>query len=275
MAEPVSIDVPIDSDGAYSLMFGYGDSSSLSLVLGFRKKSTRTVLQAVRDMNGDGIVDLVTHSLEGRSVLKQRSRYEVHFGKQGADGIAFDTNVAASVQPRGRAGAIQAWGYSAFGLYDFDGDGQVDIFLSHIKTGIGGMARALVGNSVVLDLEIYRMQAGRYPSKPTFKRRIKPRFRPFSDRDALFFPVALVGDVTGDGRLDLVFGQSRQALFVLVGAGGTELFAHEPQEVTAELPRDLSRDMRLLDINDDQKQDLLFHHRSDTEPHWVTLLIAK
>ena len=132
----------------------------------------------------------------------------MHLGKASPEGITFEKKSSTVIHPQGKAGAMQASGYSTFALHDFDRDGQVDIILSQIRTGIGGMARALVGNSVSLDLEVYRMEKGRYPAKPTFRRQIKPSFRPFSGRDVMFFPAALVGDVTGDGRLDLLVGKS-------------------------------------------------------------------
>ena len=68
-----SPDVPFNSDGAYSLIFGFGDASAFSLLVGCREKTKQTVLHSFRDKNGDGVADLLTHSLEGRSMLRQRS----------------------------------------------------------------------------------------------------------------------------------------------------------------------------------------------------------
>ena len=275
VAEVFPSNVPFDSDGAYSLMFEYGDATNLSLVLGLHKSSERTVLQSVHDMNGDGIVDLLTHSLKGRSVLKQQSQYELHLGRGRPEGIMFETKASTTIEPLKKGGALQPWGYSTYSLHDFDGDGQTDILLTHIRIGIGGMARALIGNSVSLDLEVYQMANGSYPSKPSFRRQIKPSFRPLSKRNTMFFPVAFVGDISGDGLLDLLVGKSRQELHVWMGVSGPELFQEAPQKVKIDLPADHSRDIRLVDINGDQKQDLLLHHRSENKANRVTMLIAK
>ena len=56
--------------------------------------------------------------------------------------------------------------------------------------------------------------------------------------------------------------------------GGPELLARLPQRVAVTLPGD-ERNTWLFDVNEDGKQDVLMHHPSTTEPHRVTILIAR
>ena len=89
-----------------------------------------------------------------------------------------------------------------------------------------------------------------------------------------FFPAVLKGDVNGDGRSDLVVGQSPAELHVYLGVPGLGLLARQPQKVAVALPDD-ERKTRLVDLNKDGKQDILMHHPSITEPNRLTILIAR
>jgi len=274
VAERFPVDVAFDSDGAYSILFGFSDKSTFSALVGFGKQDQQTVLCAVRDMNGDGVADLVTHSLEGRSRLKQRSRYEVHFGRPtpgSRGGIRFARDADTAVEPRGRSAAGELAGYSSLWIEDFDGDGEVDLLRYDVEIGVGAMIGALLGSSVSMDAELYGMEDGVYPEDAT---------RDFeTDFDIRrggggFFPAVLVGDVNGDGRSDVLVGKSREALHVFLGVPGPELLARDPLEVQARLPRD-ERNSRLVDLDRDGRQDVLLYHASTTGPQRVSLLIAR
>jgi hypothetical protein len=84
----------------------------------------------------------------------------------------------------------------------------------------------------------------------------------------------LIGDVTGDRRADLLVGKGKKTLHVYVGVPGPELFAREAQKVAVAIPNN-EKYTWLVDLNRDGKQDVLIHHPSTTEPHRVTLLIAR
>ena len=83
-----------------------------------------------------------------------------------------------------------------------------------------------------------------------------------------------MGDLNGDQRSDIVIGKSRGKLHLYLGQPGRDPFAGRPQVVAVTLPGD-ERNSWLADINRDGKQDILMHHPSTTEPHRVTMLIAR
>ncbi len=273
VAETFTVDIPFDTDGAYSIAFDFSGENMFALIFGFRKNTKRRVLHTFQDLNGDNVADLVIHSLEGRSLGKQRSLYEVHFGTPTPNGIVFARDVSMTIRPRGTAGGLQPWGYSSQWLEDLDGDGNIDILFKDVKTGLVGMSRAMIGKSIAIDLEFYRMENDRHPDKPTTMRKIRPDLDIF-EKDRVFFPVVLLGDVNGDGRSDLLVGKHWEELHVFLGVPGPELLARKPQKVVVAMPND-ERNARLVDLNADNKQDLLIHYPSTTEPHRVTLLIAQ
>lgn len=273
VTDTFTVDIPFDTDGAYAIAFDFKGENMFSLIFGFRENTKRRVLHTFQDLNGDGIADLVIHSLEGRSLGKQRSLYEVHFGTPTPNGIVFARDVSMTIRPRGTAGGLQPWGYSSQWFQDLDGDGKTDILFKDVKTGLTGMSRAMVGKSIAIDLECYRMENRTYPAKPTTRRKIRPNLDIF-EKDRVFFPVVLLGDVNGDGRSDLLIGKHWEELHVFPGIPGPALFARKPRKVTVAMPND-ERNARLVDLNKDNKQDILIHYPSTTEPHRVTLLVAQ
>ena len=131
----------------------------------------------------------------------------------------------------------------------------------------------MLGKSIAIDLEFYRMEDGTYPDKPTTRRKIRPGLDLF-ETDKVFFPVVLLGDVNGDRRSDLLVGKHWEELHVFPGIPGPKLFARKPQKVAIAMPND-ERNARLVDLNKDNKKDLLIYYPSTTESNRVTLLIAQ
>ena len=272
-AETFRVDIPFDADGGYAIAFEFSGENMFSLIFGVRKQRQRRLFRTFEDMNGDGVADMVIQSIEGRSLGNQRSRYEVHFGNRIADGTRFARNVGMSIRPNGTAGGLQPWGYATQWFEDMDGDGKTDILFKDVKTGFMGMSRAMLGNSIAIDIEGYRMKAGRFPNSPTTQRKIRPKFD-LIDAPGVLFPVVLLGDVNGDTRADLLVGENWTALHIFFGVPGPELFARTPQKVGLVMPKD-ERNARLVDFNKDNKQDILVYYPAAAEPHRVTLLITQ
>ena len=248
-------DPVFENDGVYSLMFGFEDENALALLSGLRRKSTRTLLHRVQDLNGDRIADLVILTLTGRSMLRQRSTFEFHYGHATEDGVRFHAASDITITPKGKAGLMQASGYASQVFDDIDSDGDTDILFIDVAVGVSGMARAMVGNSVPINIEIYPAVDKEYSKRSSVRRKVR-RFAPFAGFGNVFFPPVLLGDVTGDGRSDLVVGHSPGELRVYAGQTGPALLARRPQKIDVPLPYD-ERNVRLVDLNNDNRQDVL------------------
>ena len=270
---------------------------------------TGRVLHSLTDLNGDGVADLVVFSLEGRSTSSKHSAYEVHFGGLTPDGhTVFAPEVGAAFKSDDR---IQL----GMDRHDFDRDGQVDLMFTTIEveyltSSLWKRIKGFMGDDIWLDLEFHRMEGGLYPDKPNAIRRrqldgapspSEPGWVPLDlvlrggtdesrkpqDRwPRAFNRTLLIGDVTGDGRSDLLIEETHEKLRVFVGVPGPDLFARRPQNVAVALPND-EEYAWLVDLNKDGKQDILMHHpftldahgaprrRPGTKPHRVTMLIAR
>ena len=302
VGETFTIDVAFDSDELSSL--AVGDMAG-------------KVLHSFTDLSGDGVADLVFFSLKGRRISTKRSIYEVHFGMPEPDGgTRFGAKADLSLQSDG----IQL----AMDRHDFDSDGEIDMMFTTIDRGflrnnLYARFKGRMGGEIKLDVEFYRVERGRYADTPNATRRINlqypgahsgPGWVPLdlalrggkhesrNTQDEYlraFNSILLIGDVTGDSRLDLLVGWDRRSvpglefhpadLFeVYVGVPTEEVFSGSPTVVPVPMP-DHGDYVWLEDLNKDGKQDIVLHHPSccrgdmhreaTTEPPRVTLLLAR
>ena len=284
------------------------DSDRLSLLT--TGDMTGKVLHSLTDLNGDGVADLVVFKLSGGDISSKHSSYDVHFGAPTPDGsIAFarDADIAFQSDKKIQIGMHQ---------HDFNRDGQVDLMITTIpikflKGSLWKRVKGFMGDDIRLDLEFYQMEEDRYPSTPNTTRRIALDGVP-SHREPGWVPLDIVlqggtherrntqknyprafnttlriGDVTGDGRSDLLLADHPRIMAVFAGVPGPEMFAQQHQEVAVSPPNDEEYTW-LVDLNKDGVQDLLMHHpftKRDahgvptqppgTEPHRIKVLIAR
>ena len=271
-AETFDVEVPFDFDGAYALGFQFDDAGVPALLLGLGGRFEHRMLHGFRDLNSDGVADLVTLSVAGRRLFTARGRFDIHFGRPTPGGTAFAAPPDATLETPGPAAGM-ASGYATQRYLDLDGDGATDVGLASVDTGLRGMVRAMAGKSVTMDLALYRQRDGAYADRPDVARRVRTPLAPF-DRRGVLFPTVLIGDVTGDGRADLLAAERWDRLSIYLGVPEPDLLAAEPVHVAVEVPADERRAL-LADLDRDGRQDVVIHHPSDTEASRVVVLMAR
>ena len=268
------------------------------------------VLHSLADLNDDGTADLVIFKLSGRDIPKKHASYEVHFGAPTpTGGTLFSRDVDIAFQSDEKV-------QFRMDRHDFNCDGQMDLMITTIhfeflKGSLWKSIKGFMGDDIWLGLEFYQMEEDRYPDTPNTTRGIaldgvpshrEPGWVPLDivlrgatherrktqkSYPRAFNATLLIGDVTGDGRLDLLLADHPRIMVVFSGVPGPEIFARQPQEVKVDIPNDEEYTW-LVDLNKDGIQDILMHHpftRRDahgapiqppeTEPHRLTMLIAR
>lgn len=271
---------------------------------------TGNVLYALTDLNSDGVADLVIFKLAGKNISNKHSSYAVHFGTPTPDGgtvFARDADIAFKSDEKIQIGMDR---------HDFNGDGQIDLMITTInieslKGSLWKRIKGFMGDDIRLGLEFYQMEKGAYASTSNTTRGIaldgvpshrEPGWVPLDvvlrgathenrNREKsyprAFNTTLLIGDVTGDGRSDLIIGDHPEIMVVFVGVPGPEIFAQQPQVVKVAMPNDEEYTW-LVDLNKDGIQDILMHHPftlrdrhgapiepPGTEPHRITILISR
>lgn len=243
---------------------------------------TGRVLHSLSDVDGDGVGDLAILALEGATVSAKRSRYEVHPGARTSGGRTEFAPVARIT--------FQSPGRIQLGMdrHDLDRDGLAELMFTTIGTGSlsGGLWKRLkgaMGDDTWLHLEFHRAEGGLFGDSADAVRGIhldgapshrEPGWVPLDvvlrgglhegrgardDYRRAFNRTLLVGDVTGDGRSDLLIESTPWALRAFPGVPGPELFARDPVTVRVEVTGD-GEYTWLADLNRDGKQDIVMHH---------------
>ncbi|WKE67292.1 VCBS repeat-containing protein [Gallaecimonas kandeliae] len=113
----------------------------------FAKLRIRT-LEAVTDLDGDGLADLVVSSLRTKSLLDQEVVFEIHFGRRTDSGLGFTVAPDATFKTQGVVFSLRR--------QDVDGDGRIDFFTPAVRLGLGKVVSALLTGSVSVDLRLER-----------------------------------------------------------------------------------------------------------------------
>ncbi len=271
-SETFTTEVPFGFDGAYTLAFQFEGMSVPTVILGVGGRIEHTLLHGFRDLNADGVADLVTLTFSGRRVFSLRGRYDVHFGRPSPGGTVFPATADTSATTPGPA-VGQAWGYASQSFVDFDGDGTTDVAMVSVNTGFGGMARAMVAKSIMVDVAFFRLSDGEYPRRPDARRKVRTPLAPFDKRGVLF-PTVVVGDVNGDGRSDVLAVERWDEWSVYLGTSGPNPLSTRPVKVAAAVPMD-DRFATVRDLNGDGSEDVVIHHRSKAGVNGVVVLMAR
>ena len=242
--EPVAVHVPMElSTDDVTMSFGFG-----AIV-----DETRSMLYVVEDLNGDGVADIATSTIQVGGLFDQSTRYDFHFGRREGNATVFDAVPDTRISSAGVQGPLER--------SDLDGDGRVDFGMLSFKLGIGKIISMLLTGSVSFNMNFYLMGQGGYSEEPNVQRRVKLRLDLGSGRVAGNW--VSVGDLTGDGVKDLLVQAGATQVDIYPGTGDAGLFAKRPIEVAVDLSDQGS--VRLADLNGDGRDDMFMTHRLPDE----------
>ena len=260
-------EVPFDSDQFFTLSNG---------------DMTGRVLHSLVDMNSDGIADMVIYTLSGQRISRKRSAFEVYYGRSTPDsGTSFENKIGSIFESDDR---IQL----RLERRDFNRDGQVDFMLTTIERdrlhgSLWKTLKGMMGDDIALTLDFHQTIDGFQTKKPNATYRIAldgaPSHREPGSVDLglvlrgatherrrtektwpkAFNTNLLIGDVDGDGHDDLLFESTFRGLKIYPGISGPKIFSQHSQSLSTIVPANQQYSW-LVDLNNDDKQDLLFHH---------------
>lgn len=202
-------------------------------------------LFAVRDMNGDGIADLVIEREILADALERNNQYRIHYGRQTEQGLAFsgepDTTVMTDNVPIDVV------------LGDFNGNGRQDFYIPNTNIGVGTIIRVLLRGNANLDVDFFLMdEQGNYPSKADLRQQARVDVSITNVRFDL--PLFQLADLSGSGQKHLLIGESGKLR--LYAPDARRLFSRRGDRLELELPRD-SSGVLITDITGNGKDDVV------------------
>lgn len=218
------------------------------------EKSADVKLETIEDINGDGLVDIITKESVREGMMSRTNVLKVRYGfnengtmryKKVADGKAsFD-------------------GEGMIKFKDIDGDGLKDYYTLSFEMGIGAMMSVMSG-AIDMDLRFYKLgKNGKYVKKPAYENEVEIEINSDNGGEVL----TDVEDFNGDGINDLILKTDDDEFTIYSGAKGKRLFAKRGADYDIALPKSVRTEVK--DFNGDGKADILFlygkHYDEDEE----------
>ena len=203
-------------------------------------------LRDIKDIDGDGLDDLVIDREQLADALERSSAFHIHFAAKSAEGLTFqaqpDTRITTETSPIDVV------------IDDFNGDGRQDFYIPSTHFGVGTLIRVLLRGSANLDIDFYLLDAQRqYQAKADFRQHATIDVSIGNLRYDM--PLYLLADIDGDGQKALILGKGGEQL-LLHRQTPKRLFNRRAEKLTQPLPKD-ARKVRAFDLTGNGKQDLL------------------
>lgn len=221
-----------------------------------RRHEVNALVAAVRDLDGDGLADLVVHRTGGGLLHSHASTDVYHNGGGGAD-------------PTGRPSAslhVDS-GVASIQLEDLDGDGHTEIVQAVVPFGVVQAIRVLVRRQVEAKLAVYRFSsAGDGDLVRTWETDLDYPLDFDLGRVVGLLP-DVEGDWNGDGRRDLLTGDGPGAVEIRLGRSDGAGPGFGPPIVRQEVP--LADQAVVADLDGDGLDDLVVYDPVDRSGRFV------
>lgn len=162
-----------------------------------------------RDLDGDGLVDLVLHRTFG-TLLK--SNASTRFWRNRGDGADPTAEPDARIEASG--------GFGSIFLEDLDADGRSEALQLLVPFSVVQLVRTLLTGTVQAELRVYRLEPpGIARAETTFETTLSVALDAEQSRVSGILPTVR-GDWNGDGLRDLLHGESLERIAIRLGERG-------------------------------------------------------
>ncbi|NQZ11861.1 MAG: VCBS repeat-containing protein [Algicola sp.] len=219
--------------------------------------------EALKDLNGDGLMDLITQIHKRDGLMSSSSKYPVRFGRLNNGLLSFSPKSDTEMQIKGQ-GDIE--------FDDINNDGLQDYYTMSLEMGVGAMM-SLMSGSIDMDLQFYPMGKNHtFSTKPAYEDELEVQIDMDDNNGGEGKPFLAVEDFNGDGIKDLV-KQTDDDEFRIFNGGDGRLFSRRGSKYDIDLPAKGS--VEIKDINNDGKADLLFRFSKDKGRNKLTVWLSR
>lgn len=216
----------------------------------------------VRDLDGDGLVDLVLTKQVSQGITSGSSTTYLFMGQPGG---GYSQKAEQTIVSDGVGGTVSQ-------LVDLTADGKPELLLPSVKMGVLAIIRALTTQTVKVVVAVHAFEARkRFSEKAAAERELTFKFSLSGKSDLQAIDVR--GDYNGDGKRDMAFGTTGGELALYMGTGQGPLIAEDALEKVKVNARGR---LQPIDLDNDKKDEIvLFYPNSRDERGQVVVLFNK
>jgi len=234
-----------------------------------QSKLTHRVVEEIKDINGDGLVDVVVRFTQSSGVLDRVNDYEFYLGFSNEKGQLEFPKIANTV--------IKAGGtLTGLNIIDVNNDGKFEVLLSSFELSISNIIGALLSGGIDQNVLLFALNDNNiYESDSIIDKEVELSFSLTSGQSGE--PIVLLTDVNGDTLQDLILSSGDDQLDVFLGQNDAKLFNRKASKHKLLLPKDGAL-FEHHDINHDGKKDFIMRYgRLDDKSmaNQVTILMMK
>ena len=238
---PITLEIPTEAE-----LRALDDSS------GAVDQSELTVkrISSIRDLNDDGLLDIITDATYSEGVFDKRNEFRIHLGRREGDSLVFDDAEDSLLPSDGLQFEVRK--------SDINGDGKQDLIIPSVRLSFTRVMAALFSGKVSLNLRFYKMAPDdQYPKDANYETKAKVRFSMTSGQ--VDIPAIEVADFNGDGLEDLLIQTNRSRATLYRGEASERLFVKKGIDADIPLPRN-GELVKGKDVNGDGKTDLTIRY---------------
>jgi len=203
-------------------------------------------LEELRDLNSDGITDMIVRYTQVSGVLDRVNDYEIYLGTNTNGALTYPEKPNSTIHAEGTLTGLE--------FVDIDNDKKSEVMLAGFDIGMSQIIGALLAGSIDQDVYLFKMDSDDNYQKPQVSKEVELNFSLSSGQSGS--AVVKLADLNGDGLKDLILSDGETELKIYLGETSKRLFKRRSQSFDTQLPQDGNL-VYINDLNHDGKDDLL------------------
>lgn len=230
---------------------------------------THRFVEEIKDINGDGLTDVIVRFTQSSGVLDKANDYEFYLGKTDKDGLlGFPQTPNTVIKAEGTSTGLK--------IIDVNGDNKFEVLLSSFELSVSNIIGALLSGGIDQNVLLFTLNDDNsYNEDPLISKEVELNFSLTSGQSGQ--PIVLLSDVNGDKVKDLVLSSGEEKISILLGNKSSGLFNRKATKHKILLPKN-GELFEHHDVNHDGKEDFIMRYgRLDDEnlANKVTILMVK
>jgi hypothetical protein len=220
------------------------------------------VVEDIKDVNGDGILDMIVQYTQSSGVLDRTNNYEFYFGRK--ELISSTDKVEKEIYsiqfPTIADTIIRADGtLTGLSVIDINQDNRYEVLLSSFELSVGNVIGALLSGGIDQNVLLFALNKDNvFTEKPIAEKEVELSFSLSKGQSGS--PVIILEDINADGLHDLILSDGDELkIYKGLKKKSKRRFAKTALKQSLPIPKEGSNVLS-YDLNNDQKNDFVISY---------------